>query len=134
MSIVVAYTPGPEGDAAVDAAIAEARLRDQRVVVVNATKGDALVDTHYASAEGVVSLDERLANGGVEHEIVRPMGPDLADLILQVADDVDAELLVVGLRRRTPVGKLLLGSVSQRLLLDAPVAVLAVHAKASTRH
>lgn len=134
MSIVVAYMPSPEGEAAVDAAIAESRLRGLRVVVVNATKGDALVDTHYASTAGVESLDTRLADSGVAHEIVRPMGADVADLILQVAERVGAELLVVGLRRRTPVGKLLLGSVSQRLLLDAPLPVLAVHAKAGSRH
>ncbi|MBK6885358.1 MAG: universal stress protein [Tetrasphaera sp.] len=134
MSIVVAYMPSPEGEAALDAAIAEAKLRGLRVVVVNATKGDALVDTHYASAEGILSLDQRLADCGVEHEIVRPMGADLSDLVLEAAENAAAELLVVGLRRRTPVGKLVLGSVSQRLLLDATIPVLAIHAKAGGRH
>jgi nucleotide-binding universal stress UspA family protein len=38
----------------------------------------------------------------------------------------DAELLVIGIRHRSPVGKLLLGSVSQRLLLECPKPVLAV--------
>ena len=132
MTVAVAYMPGPEGDAAVDAAIAEANLRGTSVVVINATRGDALVDTHYATRAGVKTLDERLAKGGIDHEIVRPMGPDLADLILDAAEKAGATLLVVGLRRRTPVGKLLLGSVSQRLLLDAKMAVLAVHAAPST--
>ena len=34
--------------------------------------------------------------------------------------------LVIGIKRRTPVGKVVFGSISQRLLLEAPVPVLAV--------
>ena len=46
--------------------------------------------------------------------------------ILRVAEQMDAELIVIGLRRRTPVGKLILGSNAQRILLDAHCPVLAV--------
>ena len=51
---------------------------------------------------------------------------DVADQVLAVADEVDAALIVVGLRRRTPVGKLIMGSVAQRILLGAHCPVLAV--------
>jgi nucleotide-binding universal stress UspA family protein len=51
---------------------------------------------------------------------------DPADDLIQVAKDVDADFIVIGLRRRTPVGKLILGSNAQRILLDAPCPVLAV--------
>jgi nucleotide-binding universal stress UspA family protein len=63
---------------------------------------------------------------GGEHEITQPIGLDVADLVLQEVERTGAELLVVGLRHRTPVGKLIMGSVSQRLLLDCPVPVFAV--------
>jgi nucleotide-binding universal stress UspA family protein len=53
-------------------------------------------------------------------------GLEAAEDLLAVAEEVGAELVVIGLRRRTPVGKLILGSNAQRVLLDAPCPVLAV--------
>jgi nucleotide-binding universal stress UspA family protein len=50
--------------------------------------------------------------------------------VLSVAEEVSADLVVIGLRRRTPVGKLLMGSVAQRILLGAECAVLAVKPQA----
>ena len=51
---------------------------------------------------------------------------DPADDLIRVADDVAADFIVIGLRRRSPVGKLILGSNAQRVLLDSPCPVLAV--------
>jgi nucleotide-binding universal stress UspA family protein len=53
-------------------------------------------------------------------------GNEPAEDLIAVANETDADLIVIGLRRRTPVGKLILGSNAQRILLDAPCAVLAV--------
>ena len=50
----------------------------------------------------------------------------MAEEILRVADETDADVLVIGLRHRTPVGKMIMGSVAQQVLLDAPCPVLAV--------
>ena len=49
-----------------------------------------------------------------------------AEEILRIAVEQDAGLIVIGLRRRSPVGKLFMGSTAQQILLDAPCAVLAV--------
>ena len=57
-----------------------------------------------------------------------PSGTRAADEILRIAADRGADLIVIGLRRRSPVGKLFLGSTAQQMLLDAPCAVLAVKA------
>ncbi len=57
-------------------------------------------------------------------EFVR--GNDPADDVLTVAQERDATLIVIGVRRRSPVGKLLLGSNSQAILLNADCPVLAV--------
>ena len=51
---------------------------------------------------------------------------EVADEVLRVAAETDASVIVIGLRRRSPVGKLLMGSSAQRILLDADRPVLAV--------
>ena len=66
---------------------------------------------------------------GVEYDVRQLVrGFDPAEDLISIAEDSDAELIVIGLRRRTPVGKLILGSNAQRILLDAPCPVLAVKA------
>jgi nucleotide-binding universal stress UspA family protein len=122
-TVVVGYVPKPEGEAALEAAILEARRRDAELVVVNARR---------ENADAVPDLDAvrtRLTESGVKfdlREVVR--GLDASEDLIAVAEDTDAELIVIGLRRRTPVGKLILGSNAQRVLLDAPCPVLAVKA------
>ena len=64
---------------------------------------------------------------GLELEVRQLVrGNEPAEDLISVANETDADLIVIGLRRRTPVGKLILGSNAQRILLDAPCAVLAV--------
>lgn len=53
---------------------------------------------------------------------------DVAETILSLAQQADASLLVIGARRRSPVGKALLGSVTQNLILQADIPVLVVKA------
>ncbi|MET3719420.1 nucleotide-binding universal stress UspA family protein [Arthrobacter sp. UYEF21] len=53
---------------------------------------------------------------------------DLADEFLDVARQVDASLIVIGLRHRSQVGKYILGSHAQRILTQADRPVLAVKA------
>jgi nucleotide-binding universal stress UspA family protein len=125
-AIVVGWTPNAYGRAAVSAAVKEAGLRGHRLVVVNATKGDVLVDERYAGAGDRAALESEVAASGVPLEVRQTMGVDVADQVLAVADEVSASLVVIGLRRRSPVGKLIMGSVAQRILLGADCPVLAV--------
>lgn len=128
MTIVVGFLPNQYGRAALAEAVSEARLRRGRLVVVNATKGEALVDTHYASEQGIAELETELSSLEEGHEIRQTMGADIAQQILDVVEEVDASLLVIGLRHRSAVGKMLMGSTAQRLLLDCPCPVLGVKA------
>ncbi len=128
-TIVVGYVPKPEGRAALDEAIEEARRRQSRLIVVNSHRGGR--DFDRDDAEDVEArlreVEEQLQQSGVEHQ-VRPLvrGQDPADDLIAVADEEGAELIVIGLRRRTPIGKLILGSNAQRVLLDSSCPVLAV--------
>lgn len=122
--VVVAWTPDEFGAVALEHGLVEATDRRCRVVVVNATKGDALVDPRYASDEAVGRLRESVT--GRDVEVRQFTGADVAEQVLAVAGEVGAALVVLGMRKRTPVGKLLRGSVAQRILLTADCPVLAV--------
>jgi len=131
-TIVVGYVPKPEGHAALRRAAEEAQLRDARLVVVNSHRGGREFDREDSveTEEDLEQVREELRRAGVDHEIrqlVRGMDP--ADDLVNVANEVEAEFIVIGLRRRSPVGKLILGSNAQRVLLDAPCPVLAVKAE-----
>jgi len=132
-NVVVGYVPKPEGQAALTSAIAEAKLRGAKVVVVNSHRGGQDFDraaSHEIDSE-METVKNMLDEAGVEHEIrqlVRGFEP--AEDLIGIATDVSAELIVIGLRRRSPVGKLILGSNAQRILLDAKCPVLAVKADA----
>lgn len=130
-TIVVGYVPKPEGQAALMRAAEEAKLREASLVVVNSHRGGREFDPEDAleTEKQLQDVREKLNEVGVEHEIrqlVRGMDP--ADDLIKVATDTDADFIVIGLRRRSPVGKLILGSNAQRILLDSPCPVLAVKA------
>jgi len=130
VTIVVGYIPTPEGSAAVDEAIAEARLRGARLAVVNTGHFGNFSHPNFATAQDIDALDGQLTEAGIEHEIRRPTDDQApAQAILGVATETRADLIVIGVRRRSPVGKVLTGSTAQEVLLDADCPVLAVKAR-----
>ncbi len=129
MTIVVGYVPTPEGNAALTAAISEAQLRNQPLHIVNTSRGDSLVDTRFASEQALAAVRARLVESGVVFEIAQQVGRhEAAEELVEIADRVKASLIVIGMRRRSPTGKLITGSQAQRILLDANCPVLAVKA------
>ena len=129
-TVVVGFIRTREGEAAVDAAVEETRRRGGRLVVVHSTRGaDQDADTVIADREALEQLEQRLCGEGIDvkvHNFAR--GKDPAEDLVDVAATEQATLLVIGLRRRSPVGKLLLGSNAQQILLTAECPVLAVKA------
>jgi nucleotide-binding universal stress UspA family protein len=125
--VVVGYVPNPRGQAALGHAIAECRRRGARLVIVNNSRGDALVDEDYVQGEALEQLQAELDRSGVGFELRRPVrGRDVAEELADAVEETAAELVVIGLRRRSAVGKLLMGSAAQRILLDVDCPVLAV--------
>ncbi len=124
MAVVVGFLANNEGRAALTAGIAEARLRgEELVVLVYPMQGRETVDVATTAAEA----RDRLAQAEVDAEVREPVrGEDLAEELLRVAEATRTSVIVIGLRRRSPTGKLILGSNAQRILLDSPAPVLAV--------
>lgn len=126
MTIVVAYSPDRYGRAALAHGAAEATLRGEHLLVVNDTRGDALVDDRFAHEEEVARVRDRLETLGLTAEVRQEVVRDVAEGVVKAATETGASLIVVGVRHRSPVGKALLGSVAQRVILDATCPVLAV--------
>ncbi len=126
MAIVVGYLATAEGRAALEAAVRESRLRSERVVVVVSTRQDEPQAQRAEVEQALAQVDKDLDTDGVDHEIRLLDGGDVADDLIGTAEETGAHLVVIGLRRRSPVGKLILGSNAQRVLFDAPCPVLTV--------
>jgi len=117
MSICVAVTDNKEGSAALEAAALEAVRLGVQLLAVNLTGSN--LDTSSMPPE-------------LRYEVVVPHGPgdlDEVEQVLRVLEEQpDVTLLVVGVRKRSAIGKAVLGSIPQRLILDAEVPVLSVRA------
>lgn len=126
-TIVVGYIPTPQGEAALERAIEEAKAHGARLIVVNSSKRDAYVDATFVDDERWKSLEGRLND--MDHLMVQPeSGYDPADLLLESCQNHEADLVVIGLPKRSKVGKLLLGSTAQRVLMQAECDILSVRA------
>lgn len=131
MAIIVGHVPTREGRAALRHAAQEARQRRSKLIVVNSHRGGRSFDAVEARRfdDELATVKEELDEAGLDYEVrVLVRGQDPSEDLIAVAEESDADFIVIGLRRRTPVGKLILGSNAQRILLDASCPVLAVKA------
>lgn len=131
MAIVVGFIDNPEGRQALDLAVEEAQRRGKRLVVVHSMRGGSRTkeDEYINYRQALDDLASELSAKGIEHEIheyVRDQSP--AEDLIEAVKEFDAELLVIGYKRRTATGKALLGSHAQEVLMKAPIPVLAVMA------
>jgi len=129
VNIVTGFRPSTEGRAAVDRAIEEARLRGGTVLVVHSMRGSERDELEQAldHRERFERLKVDLGASGVAYELIEfARGNSPAEDLLEVARERSADLIVIGVRRRSAVGKLVLGSNAQEVLLQADCPVLAV--------
>jgi nucleotide-binding universal stress UspA family protein len=131
LRILTGYIRSPEGRAALDAAIAEAKQRGGELIVVHSMRGGGREDEReiIAYRDELAEVERRLASEGISfqiRELVRGQSP--SEDLVEFANDEGVDLIVIGVRRRSPVGKLVLGSNAQDILLRADCPVLAVKA------
>ncbi|MET8354239.1 MULTISPECIES: universal stress protein [unclassified Micromonospora] len=89
--------------------------------------GDAYVDPRFAQDHDLERVRRELTGLGVRHSVRQLVrGRDAAEEIVELAESEDVSLVVIGIRHRTPVGKLIMGSTAQEILLGARCPVLAV--------
>jgi len=152
--IVCGYLRTPEGEAALHEAIREAQFRRAHLTVLhsratsteNSADGTGFVEHELIEPadrpeslappeagfyeEELAWLDRVLSSRGVSHTVKEvPTGHSAGEDIVRVAHEEGADLIVIGIRRRSRIGKLLLGSDAQTILLEASCPVLAVRPK-----
>lgn len=130
MTIIVGYTPKPQGRAAVDAAVQIAKATDDTLFVINAGVGEAVDDPQVASTQHMQELSDYLDSTGVKHEVRQYLrGNEPVEEILALEASLpDVRMIVIGTPRRSLVGKFLLGSIAQRIISQSEVPVLSVKA------
>jgi nucleotide-binding universal stress UspA family protein len=130
--IAVDGSPGAQSAARIGGELAEGR--DAKVLLVHAAPLPPLVPGQPLSEESLVAMDEMaqaafaaaegiLAELSVEGERVVLAGSP-ADVILTVAEDRDADVIVVGHRGFGAMKRFVLGSVSSKLAHQARCALL----------
>ena len=129
MRIATGFLQSPEGQAAFDAAADEAEARGAQLLVVHSMRGGERDELEQIRAYDA-AFDEAtraLGQRGIDFEVKRYVrGASPAEDLLQCAQDEDVDLLVIGIRRRSPVGKLIMGSNAQDIILQADCPVLCV--------
>lgn len=133
MSVVVAHQASAIGHLTLQEAAKEADLRQTSMAVIHVAEGVDLdvIEAHKAGvSDEIATVLRELGLTDLSWTLQVTTGEDVAEAVLDVVGSLDAELLVIGARRRSPVGKLILGSVTQSIILHADAPVLVVKAPA----
>ncbi|MDO5663391.1 MAG: universal stress protein [Brachybacterium sp.] len=129
MSIVVGYAPSVQGRAALAAAVADTRRTGSRVVVAAHSYRSQDGEGTVASTEDVTrELRDLGADPAAETVVLGQSAQDgdVGEFLLRVAEEQQAHLIIIGLRRKSPAGKLNLGGAARRVILGSRCPVLAV--------
>lgn len=127
MSVVVGYVPTATGFRAVREAEREARSLQVPIVLVNVIGARGYSVPTAADEKSLDAVAAYLREAGVEFSVEQVTGNDAPDdVILAIAARIDAQLIVLGLHRRSRVQKALLGSTTQSVMLSAECPVLTV--------
>ena len=127
MTILIGYVPTAEGEAALQHGLTEAAAHGDDVVILNSPRKGSTIDAEMLPEGEVAWLQQTAKDAGVTATVEQAEhGAEIVDVFDDLIARTGASMVVIGLRRRSPVGKLVMGSDAQRLLLQLDVPVLAV--------
>ncbi len=129
MTILVALSTSERRTRIMDFAVEEAKLRGKKLVVVHSLYGgDKTSKEEIEEGENLLKwAEEKAKSEGLEvetHLLVR--GKEPGDDILDFMRETKPDMVVVGVKRRSPAGKLIFGSVPQKIILNSEVPVVAI--------
>lgn len=127
-TIVVPAVDSPAGREAIELAAREAEPDGQVILVGTAVVDDRLTDNVEAVQAFLSRIEKELADQGVACTSKWSVGESLGEATLRIAKEEGADLIITPLRRRSSVGKAILGSFEQDILLGARCLVLCVPA------
>ena len=133
MSVVVCTPGGSQGEVLARAGADQAKLASDELVLLRYVQATDDADRGVESVVDEALADLRAQARSLEAlgitsraEVVAGPGEDAGPKLLEAIRRIDADLVVIGIRSRSRVGKLLLGSIAQDLLLAAGRKILAV--------
>lgn len=129
MTVAVAHQVSATARIALVQAVQEARFRETDLHVLHVVTAALDADIEESYRLGVSDEIERAVGSDTEVSWklhLRTVKADVGDAIVDLTNQLRPDLLVIGARPRSPVGKALLGSVAQTIILEASVPVLVV--------
>lgn len=129
MKILVGYDGTPAARDALDLAKTHAGAFGGEIhIVMSLVKGSSGDVPEIEQAEGLLTYaQEAVSEAGIpcqKHLLIRGMSP--GEDLVQFALEKGIDEIIVGIRRRSKVGKLLMGSTAQYVILEAPCPVVTI--------
>jgi nucleotide-binding universal stress UspA family protein len=121
--LLVAHDGSDYSDAAWQEALLLAGSGESRLIAVTAAREEGEIIAARRIIDGLLTAANQ---AGVALKGIEPEGQQPDDAIVQVALREEADLIIMGSHGRTGWKKLLMGSVTERVIGQAPVPVLVV--------
>jgi nucleotide-binding universal stress UspA family protein len=129
MTILLAYVPRPEGHTALEKSIALAKERNEYLIVVNVSAGGVGEDSSHADPQDVERVEQLLSVSGIRFEFKQYSGDqNPIDVLENLVASQQVSMLVIGLRKRSALGKMIMGSMAHDILMTISCPILTVKA------
>lgn len=129
MKILVGLDRSAVAQDALATAIDYAQKLDGEIILASSMIGGLEIPREvFVKKETLLELGERLVrNADLQCETeFSSRGLEAGEDLVQLAHEKGVDLIVVGVRRRSKVGKMLFGSTAQFVILNAPCPVLTI--------